>query len=190
MPACTASSSRGRTRPPGPDARSAPSQAEGGFRFTTHDHERLRVRAKPGHDDASSSGNGALVPARIHSGQLVGESRFLNAAEGAHRLFAPTIAAQASAFANPAIAMAPSLVAPAVVVLRGPDHGPTVWKRALAAHDLPASMVVPAGAVGAGLPEVIDKPMPDVVNAWVWRGVACMPPMTSLAEVLAAPGSA
>lgn len=68
-----------------------------------------------------------------------------------------------------------------------------VWRsgnRALAVHYLPASMVVPVGAVGAGLPEVIDKPMSDVVNAWVCRGVACMPPMTSPAEVPAALGSA
>ena len=163
---------------------------DGGFWFTSHDHERLILRTKPGHDNATPSGNGSAARALVRFGHLVGESRFLNAAEGALRLFAPTMVAQASGFASLAMALEELRVSPAVVVLRGPDDGLPVWQRALAAEYRPAAIVVPVGQADVRLAEVLDKPVSDVVNAWVCRGVACMPAMTSPAEVLAALGSA
>ena len=53
----------------------------GGFFFTAHDHERLIQRPKPFTDEALPSGNGVAVRALLRLGHLVGETRYLDAAE-------------------------------------------------------------------------------------------------------------
>ncbi len=64
----------------------------GGFFFTSHDHERLFHRTKPGHDNATPSGNGIAAGALIALGHLCGEPRYVAAGERAVRLFAPALA--------------------------------------------------------------------------------------------------
>jgi uncharacterized protein YyaL (SSP411 family) len=53
----------------------------GGFFFTAHDHERLIQRPKPFTDEALPSGNGVAARALLRLGHLVGETRYLDAAE-------------------------------------------------------------------------------------------------------------
>jgi uncharacterized protein YyaL (SSP411 family) len=57
----------------------------GGFFFTAHDHERLIQRPKPFTDEALPSGNGVAAHALLRLGHLVGETRYLDAAERALR---------------------------------------------------------------------------------------------------------
>ena len=54
----------------------------GGFFFTSHDHEQLILRPKPGHDNATPSGNGVAALALTRLGHLLGETRYLRAAGG------------------------------------------------------------------------------------------------------------
>ena len=53
----------------------------GGFFFTSHDHEKLIHRPKPGHDNATPSGNGIAVLSLQRLGHVLGETRYLEAAE-------------------------------------------------------------------------------------------------------------
>ena len=64
----------------------------GGFFFTSHDHERLFHRTKPGHDNATPSGNGVAAGALIVLGHLCGVPRYVEAGERALRLFSPVLA--------------------------------------------------------------------------------------------------
>jgi uncharacterized protein YyaL (SSP411 family) len=64
-------------------------RAAGGFYFVSHDHEKLIHRAKAGHDGATPSGNGIAALALQRLGHLVGEPRYLDAAERALKLFYP-----------------------------------------------------------------------------------------------------
>jgi len=57
----------------------------GGFFFTAHDHEKLIQRPKPYTDEALPSGNGVAARALLRLGHLVGETRYLDAAERALR---------------------------------------------------------------------------------------------------------
>ena len=61
----------------------------GGFFFTAHDHERLIHRPKPGHDNATPSGNGVAALALNRLSFLSGELRFRQAAERTLALFWP-----------------------------------------------------------------------------------------------------
>ena len=53
----------------------------GGFWFTAHDHEALIQRPKPFADEAIPSGNGVAARALLRLGHLLGETRYLDAAE-------------------------------------------------------------------------------------------------------------
>jgi uncharacterized protein YyaL (SSP411 family) len=154
----------------------------GGFYFVSHDHEKLIHRAKPGHDNATPSGNGIAAFALQRLGHLVGEPRYLDAAERALRLFYPAMERQANGFVSLATALDEYLAPPQIVILRGDDGTAAEWQRALARAFRPDTMIVTLPAVLPGLPPVLDKAAPDAgVNAWVCRGVTCLPPVTELA---------
>src|SRR6266536_783469 len=60
----------------------------GGFFFTSHDHERLIHRPKPGHDNATPSGNGVAAQSLIALGHLAATPRYVEAGERTVRAFA------------------------------------------------------------------------------------------------------
>ena len=91
----------------------------GGFFFTSHDHEPLILRPKPGLDNATPSGNGVAALALQRLGHLVGEPRYLEAAERTLRLFYPQLARHPSGFSTLCMALAEHCDPPTVVVLRG-----------------------------------------------------------------------
>jgi len=63
----------------------------GGFFFTAHDHEVLIQRPKPFTDEAVPSGNGVAARALLRLGHLLGETRYLDAAERTLRAAWPTL---------------------------------------------------------------------------------------------------
>ena len=166
-------------------------RANGGFFFVSHDHERLIHRAKSGHDNATPAGNGVAAFALQRLGHLLGEPRYLDAAERALKAFKTGLERQASAHASLCGALDEHLAPPAVVIVRGPETGIAAWKRALQARYLPRSIVLALPPGLGGLPPALDKPVPSAasgpgVNAWVCQGVTCLPPIGDLSELVAA----
>jgi hypothetical protein len=156
----------------------------GGFFFTSHDHEPLLQRPKPGFDNATPSGNamGALVLQRL--GHLLGETRYLEAAEATLGAFGDGLRRRPQGFATMLAALAEHVSPPTIVVLRGPAHALEPWATALARGHRPdmLALAIPEGI--AGLPPMLDKPAPPgEVNAFVCRGVTCSPPVAMLAEL-------
>jgi uncharacterized protein YyaL (SSP411 family) len=159
-------------------------EAGGGFFYTGRDHEALISRAKDPHDNATPSGNGVAAYALQRLGHLLGEPRYLEAAARALQAFKPMLERQASGHTSLCLALEEQLAPPTVVILRGGDL--VVWQRELAAHYLPQTMVLAIPAGISALPSVLDKPAGTKVNAWVCQGVKCLPPITELAELVAA----
>jgi len=155
----------------------------GGFFFVSHDHERLILRPKTGHDTATPSGNGVAAFALQRLGHLLGEPRYLEAAARALQAFRPMLERQASAHTSLCLALEEQLAPPAVVILRGVDLA--AWQRELAARYLPQTMMLAIPAGIGELPPLLDKPPGGEVNAWVCQGVKCLPPITELAELIA-----
>ncbi|MGI9047446.1 MAG: thioredoxin domain-containing protein [Burkholderiales bacterium] len=157
----------------------------GGFFFTSHDHEQLIHRPKPCHDNATPSGNGIAAYALSRFGHLVGEPRYIEAAERALQLFYPAMQRQPGGFTSLAIALEEALEPPRIVILRGQSTDDlAVWQRALQEHYLPntVTLAIPAGA--KNLPAALDKPGSETVNAWVCHGVTCLPPIDDLATLI------
>ena len=91
----------------------------GGFFFTSHDHEKLIHRPMSGHDNATPSGNGVAANALQRLGYLIGEPRYIQAAEKVLNVFYPTISSHASSYCSLLIALEETLSPPKIVILRG-----------------------------------------------------------------------
>lgn len=172
-------------------------QAEGGFFFTSHDHEKLIHRPKSGHDNATPSGNGVAALALQRLGHLLGESRYFGAAERAVKLFYPAMLRQAGAFSTLAMALEEALTPPQIVVLRGNSEAMREWQQELAGNFAPHMLVIAVASGIQGLPAAMDKPVPStagspgspgegaapLVNAWLCQGVKCLPEISALQEL-------
>ena len=162
----------------------------GGFFFTSHDHERLFHRTKPGHDNATPAGNGVAARALVEFGHLAGEVRYVEAAQRTVRLFAPALAESPGGYSTLLEALAMLERPPTIVVLQG--DGPTCaqWQRELEASYRPDTLVLDLASVGDPPPALVKGAAPAAgAAAWICRGTACLPPLTTLAEVLTALGS-
>jgi uncharacterized protein YyaL (SSP411 family) len=155
----------------------------GGFFFTGHDHERLIHRGKPGHDNATPSGNGIAARALIALGHLAAEPRYVEAAERALRLFAPALERSPGGYASLLVALEEALVPPSSVLLAGDPAVCAEWQRSLERTARPAARVF--NVAGAAVPGKLAKGrVPSGGGAaWICRGTECLPPVATLAEV-------
>ena len=149
---------------------------EGGFYFTSHDHEALVHRPRAGHDGATPSGNGVAARTLQQLGHLFGEPRYLDAATGCLSAFYGGMRQSAMGYGSLHVALAEWLAPPRVVVLRGPQSDCDAWARQAAALADPATLVVSLGARGE-VPAPLAKPVENHVNAWVCSGVECLSPI-------------
>jgi len=150
---------------------------QGGFYFVSHDHEKLIQRTKAGPDNATPSGNGIAAIALQRFGHLLGEPRYLAAAQRTVKLFYPLMEHQPSAHSSLLVALEESLRPPQTVILRGAAHALSGWHRDLAADYRPDTLVLSIPPQAGPLPPALDKPVTAEVTAWVCRGVTCLPPV-------------
>ncbi len=157
----------------------------GGFFFTSHDHEQLIHRPKPGYDSATPSGNGVAALALQRLGHITGESRYLDAALRTLQLFYPALAQHPNGYSSLLMALEEAIEPPRVVVLRGPPALLRQWQDVLDQRYLPATLILAVPEGPAGLSPLLAKPaLPGAVNAWVCQGVRCLPPVDKLEMLL------
>ena len=156
----------------------------GGFFFTSHDHEKLIHRPKPGYENATPSGNGtaAFALQRLHF--LTGESRYALAAERALAQFHAELAEHPGGHASLLAALEEHQRPTRTIILRGPDAEMRRWRRELAGRYAPQTMVIAIGAAASGLPPVLDKPVGRGTSAWVCEGTVCLAPIARLEDLL------
>jgi uncharacterized protein YyaL (SSP411 family) len=155
----------------------------GGFFFTAHDHEALIHRPKPGHDNATPSGNAVAAWALGRLAALTGEHRYARAGERVVALFYPYMREHPGGFAGMAIALEELLAPPSLLVLRGDAPAVAAWQAELAREFLPSAMVLGIPAGMAGLPASLEKPVAGAVNGWLCRGVNCLAPVGDLVNL-------
>jgi uncharacterized protein YyaL (SSP411 family) len=159
----------------------------GGFFFTSHDHEKLFHRTKPGHDSATPSGNGVAAQALAALGHMASEPRYLEAAQRTVDLFAADMARTPTGYATLLTATELLEAPPAVVVLQGDAETCAEWRRALAGQYRPSAMILDVSTVRDVPGPLVKGPAPTSgAVAYVCHGTTCLPPMASPAEVAAA----
>ena len=157
---------------------------DGGFYFTSHDHEKLIHRPKPGHDNATPSGNGIAAYALQRLGHLLGESRYLEAARRTLALFYPAMQ-QPSGYMSLMMVLQDFLEPPRIVILRSKTGETALWRKELALHYLPNTLVLALEGELGELPDSLTKPYTQELSAWVCQGVSCLPAVTNLHELIA-----
>jgi hypothetical protein len=157
---------------------------DGGFFFTSHDHEVLIQRNKVGPDNATPSGNGIAAQSLLRLSELTGETRYADAAERCLKLFFPALQQAAGYHCSLCTALAEHLQPSSLLVLRGSRKDTTAWLNALRTRYLPDVMTIMLDDDVAGLPEVLAKPVGEQTTAWLCHGTQCLPPITDLNELL------
>ena len=158
----------------------------GGFFFTSHDHESIIQRSKPFGDDVLTSGNGSAVRSLMELGNLVGESRYLDAAERALRASMTDADRWPSAHATLMRALLDHTMPPPRVVLRCSDETDAGEWRTMAADRLSVRSrcyLIPSAA--EALPGLLGSRSAHegaAVTAYICSGLQCSAPVTSLAD--------
>ena len=106
----------------------------GGFFFTSHDHEHLIHRPKPGHDSSMPSGNGIAAFALQRLGYLLGEVRYLDAAERTLALYYPALSRHTGGFSSLLMTLQEHLTPPQIIMLRIKPGQSDLWRRPLLKH--------------------------------------------------------
>ncbi len=155
----------------------------GGFFFVADDHEKLIHKPKPLADEALPSGNAVAALTLIHLGHLLGEMRYIEAAEGTLRAALPVVERYPQAHATLLRGILQLLEPPELVIVRGrPDElGP--WREA-AGGFRPDRLAFFIPADASGLPGLLAErragPRPV---AWLCRGTHCLAPIENPEEL-------
>jgi uncharacterized protein YyaL (SSP411 family) len=159
-------------------------EVNGGFFFTSHDHEVLIQRNKIGQDNATPSGNGIAAHALLRLSLLTGAAQYAEAAERCLKLFFPALQQTAAYHSSLCTALAEYLQPSAVLILRGTPGTMSDWQSALSSRYLPTVLTIVLTEAVTDLPAVLDKPHQDNTTAWLCRGTQCLPPISNLHELL------
>jgi uncharacterized protein YyaL (SSP411 family) len=116
----------------------------GGFYFTANDHESLMHRPKPLADEAVPSGNGVAAFALQRLGHLVGEHRYIEAAEKALRAAWQAMDEYPHGHVTLITALEEYLRPPEFIIIRGDDEV-SEWCDSLNRIYLPSRMVFAIG---------------------------------------------
>ena len=153
---------------------------QGGFFFTAHDHERLLHRPKPLADDAVPAGNGIAAQMLGRLGHLLGETRYLDAAERTLILAWDELCRAPHAFGALLLALEEYLHPVQTVVLRGEAKVLADWQQGLESY-APRRLVLSIPATTAELPGLLNQRIPKgPAVAYVCEGHRCGPPVESL----------
>lgn len=156
----------------------------GGFYFTSHDHEVLIHRPKQGYDNATPSGNGIAAAALQRLGHILGESRYLQAAENTLKAFDGVMLRNPAACPSLMMALEEFIRPPTFVVIRGRTEEMAVWKHQLNQKHLPSLLCFTIDASIKHLPDALARESTEDVNAWICRGVECLPVINQLDVLL------
>jgi hypothetical protein len=155
---------------------------DGGFFFTSHDHEALIHRPKPAHDNATPAGNGIAAQGLLTLGHWLGEPSYVATAERTLRAFAGELGERPAGVASLLIGLEDALAPASMVLLRGDSATCVSWQRRLERAYRPRVRVLDLSRE-ADLPGALSRPHEGgaaEATAWVCTASACLPPIHSM----------
>ncbi len=161
---------------------------DGGFYFTSHTHEALIHRPKQAYDNATPNGNGIAAVALQRLGHILGEPRYLQAAERTLKAFDRNLANNPAATASLTHALEEFLIPPSMVIIGGNVKQVRVWRDAIQRHYYPHHLFFYLDETWQknkqDLPPTLQRNFANEVNAWVCQGVVCSPSISDLQQLL------
>ncbi len=156
-------------------------EQDGGFYFTADDHETLMHRPKPLADEALPSGNGIAAFALQRLGFLLGEARYLDAAEKTLRSAWKAMHDYPHGHVTLLTALDEYLHHPEIIIIRGAEDEAGSWRDSAAKLYSPRRMVFAISADAVDLPGALAerKPLDQQTVAYRCVGNQCSLPLTS-----------
>ncbi|MGB7070156.1 MAG: thioredoxin domain-containing protein [Pyrinomonadaceae bacterium] len=157
----------------------------GGFYFTSNDHEELIVRNKDFYDNATPSGNSTAADAFLKLSKLLSDDKFERFAVTILRIVAPQIGRYPGGFGRSLSALEFHLSPAAEVVIIGKPEGEiwqTVWeeyqpRKVVAISDCPSK-------AGTFIPLFLERArLNEKTTVYVCEGSVCQSPVTSAVEL-------
>ena len=156
----------------------------GGFYFTADDHETLIHRPKPMMDDALPSGNGVAAHALARLGHVLGEVRYLEAAESTIRAGWSAMTQYPHACNALLLAAEEYLYPPQTIVLRGEPTELEQWGARCSRYYAPRRLTLKIPTNAKALPGLLaTRAFNDRAIAYVCEGHRCDAPITALSEL-------
>ena len=157
----------------------------GGFFFTSDDHETLMHRSKSFADDATPSGNAIAAYVLQRMGYLLGEARYLSAAEGTLRAAWASMEKYPQSHTSLLTTLEEYLQPPESIILRGDRAAIEGWRRELTRLYAPRRMILAIPADAPALhPALADKTARGAAVAYVCQGSTCSAPIADLGELI------
>jgi uncharacterized protein YyaL (SSP411 family) len=158
----------------------------GGFFFTANDHEKLIYRPKPMADDATPSGNGIASFALQRLGWLLGENRYLSAAEATLHNAWEMLSKAPHGHVTLINTLEEYLEHPEIIIIRGNHDEIQKWQQATNKIYSPRRMIFAIPSTEKELPSSlgIRKSIKDKVVAYHCKGNHCSKPISSFEELL------
>jgi uncharacterized protein len=154
----------------------------GGFYFTAADHERLIHRSKTFGDESLPAGNAVAAAVLCRLGFLLGEARYLAAAERTLSAGLAGMREHPEGHMSLIAALEDYLKPLQILILRGRDA--PRWQHALAARYAPSRMVLAIPDDTPDLPAAIATKRPQgPAVGYLCTGTSCSAPLTRLEDL-------
>ncbi len=153
----------------------------GGFFFTADDHETLLHRSRTFADEAMPSGNGIAARALLRLGFLLGEERYVTAAERTLRAAWQAMTEYPHGHVSLITALEEYLQPPELVIIRGEPAEIDRWAQNAAGIYAPRRLVFAIPAAETELPGhlALREPAEEGPVAYVCEGTRCSLPVTT-----------
>ena len=154
----------------------------GGFFFTADDHETLIQRPKTLSDDAMPSGNAIAAKVFGRLGHLLGENRYLEAAENTLKAAWGPIQQNPYGHTGLCLALEETLYPVEIIIVRVDEDFQT-WQREANKHYAPRRLCFFIPNEQKDLPRALAEKIPqDNSIAYICKGTECLPPVTTLED--------
>ncbi len=158
--------------------------AQGGFFFTADDHEQLIQRPKPLADESMPSGNGIAALALGRLGHILGETRYIAAADRTLKAAWPAMAELPYAHVALIVALEEYLEPPRTIVLRGEGDALREWQLLCARPYAPGRIVLAIPSSEKDVPGLLaERKARDGMTAYICAGMTCQAPVSNLPEL-------
>ncbi len=157
-------------------------KVNGGFFFTSHDHEKLLYRSKTFSDDAMPNGNGVAASALIQLGLLSGNTLYLDAAEKTLRCAHSSLNEQAITHCSLLHALELYLAPGLIIVLRGTEPLLSQWQQVTFNCYIPQLTCIAINNEITPPESLTDKKPVGDICAYICEGTSCLPVITDISE--------
>lgn len=159
-------------------------KAQGGFYFTADDHEQLFHRPKPYSDESTPAGNGIAAYVLQRLGHLLGEQRYIRAAERTLKSAWPHIAQIPYAHCSLLLALEEYLYPVTTIVIRGEGDELSEWQQLCQSGYAPRQQSYAIPNTERTLPGLLtERKAHQHGIAYVCSGTTCQPVINNMEDL-------